>query len=149
MKMKTAFTMGALLCTALAFAAPPATVSPGDTTHHLIDNANQTKTRTFGVSVFPKPGTLVMNMLLENYSAKDITVTLKTNYGKTLCTERIGKRTRSIRLKFNFSQMPDDKYLFVVENGKDRVVKEMNVTTTEPVPVIEQKFVSQRMISMR
>ena len=90
-----------------------------------------------------------MNMLLENYSAKDITVTLKTNYGKTLCTERIGKRTRSIRLKFNFSQMPDDKYLFVVENGKDRVVKEMNVTTTEPVPVIEQKFVSQRMISMR
>ncbi|MCU0355294.1 MAG: hypothetical protein MUD08_16395 [Cytophagales bacterium] len=64
--MKTAFMMGALLCTTVAFAVPPATVPPGDTTHHLVDNANQTKTRTFGVSVFPKPGTLVMNMLLEN-----------------------------------------------------------------------------------
>ncbi|MCU0355295.1 MAG: hypothetical protein MUD08_16400 [Cytophagales bacterium] len=45
--------------------------------------------------------------------------------------------------------MPDDKYVFVVENGRDKVLKEVNVTTTEPIPVIEQKFVSQRMISMR
>lgn len=139
--MKTLLTVlvAGLLCTA-SFATP--LVVHDDSTHTLINNAYQTKTRSFGVGIFPRKDGMVMNMLVENYFVRHIDITIQNAKGIVFYTTSIGRRQRQCWLKFNMATMPDDTYLFVVDNGKDKVVKEFTLTTKKSQPVEEYRLIT-------
>ncbi len=115
-----------------------------DSVHAMVNNAYQTKTRSFGVGIFPRKDGVVLNMLVENYFVRNIAITITNNKGLIIYTTAIGKRQRQCWLKFNMSAMPDDTYLFVAENGKDKIVKEFKLTTWKSEPVEEHRLITLR-----
>ena len=111
------------------------------------NNHYQTKTRSFGVVMYPKKDALVMNVMVDNYSSKSIIVQLKDEKGELYFSTSLGKRQRRSWLKLNMGDLKDAVYQLVIFNGKDKVVKEINLKTLK-VPLPEPKMEEQRLISM-
>lgn len=112
------------------------------------NNHYQTKTRSFGVGIYPKKDALIMNVMVDNYSNKSIVVQLKDGKGELYFSTSLGKRQRRSWLKLNISELKDAVYQIIIFNDKDKVVKEINLKTLK-VPLPEPKIEEQRLISMR
>jgi|GEM_PF-4015225 len=135
-------------CVALLLSASVFAIPPNDEPDLNVNNQYQTRTATFGVGMFPKKGVPVINLLVDNYSDKSIGITLRDSKGVIYHTERMDRQQRRAWMKFNMSQLKDDVYQVVIQNGKDRVIKEVNVKTQQ-VPLTEPHTEEQKLISMR
>ncbi len=145
--MKTLLTFGLALLLGMAALATSVHDDP-DPQDVDVNNQYQTKTKGFGVGMFPKKGTVTMNLLVDNYSSRSIRITIKDKKGKVYFTELLGKRQRRNWLKLNMIELKDDVYQVVVFNGRDKIVKEINLRT-QKVPLLEPKIEEQRLISMK
>jgi hypothetical protein len=145
--MKTLLTLGLVLLMSIAALATSLTDDPNPQDFD-VNNQYQTKTRGFGVGMFPKKGTLTMNLLIENYSTKSILITLKDKKGKVYFSQLLGKKQRRNWLKINMEEMKDAVYEVIVFNGRDKITKEINLRTQQ-VPLPEPKLEEQRLISMK
>jgi len=145
--MKTLLTFCTTALLLILTAAAPQNDEPNPQEFDL-NNQYQTRTRSFGVGMFPKKGAPVMNLLIDNYSNKSISIRLKDKKGNVYYMEMLGKKRRRSWLKFNMSEMKDAVYQVIVFNGKDKIVKEINLRTVA-VPLPEPQMEQQRLISMR
>ncbi len=144
--MKTLLSLAITMLFCMVSLAQPFVENP-DPQDFDTNNHYQTKTNGFGVGMFPKKGTLTMNLLIDNYSNKSILVVMKDKKGTTYFSELIGRRERRSWLKINMEALKDDVYEVTILNGKDKVIREINLRTLK-VPLPEPKMEEQRLISM-
>jgi Domain of unknown function (DUF3244) len=88
-----------------------------------------TKSKTFEVGIYQSVNTLKMNVMIEKSTDKDLTVVLKDKNGEVLASERVNKNEKTYHAKFDMSQLEDGKYTFEFTKGKEKVTKEVELTT--------------------
>lgn len=98
-------------------------------------NADDKKTEaTLNVGMYRVNNSLKMNVLVENKSGKASEIKLKNNKGEVLHWETVSKKTKSYSKKWNMEGLEDGKYTFEITNGKEKIVKEFELSTKNPTP---------------
>lgn len=87
------------------------------------------KSKTFEVGIYQSINTLKMNVLIEKSTDMDLTLVLKDKNGEILASERVSKNDKSYHAKFDMSQLEDGKYTFEFTKGKEKVTKEVQLST--------------------
>jgi hypothetical protein len=98
--------------------------------------------KPFAVGMYQTANTLQMNVLIEKTTSKDLYVSLKDEAGNVLHKERVGKKGTVYHGKFDLSELQDGKYSFEITDGDTKVVKNVNIGTTKPEPVTNERFIS-------
>jgi hypothetical protein len=104
----------------------------------LTFNANaaddKTKKSTFDVGMYRVNNTMTMKVMIEKAVGNNILVELKDSKGETVYSEIVNKKAAKYAKKWNLENLTDGKYSFVISNGAEKIVKEIDLTTKTPVP---------------
>ena len=92
---------------------------------------NAPKKKSFAIGLYASANAEKMNLTIENYTAKPLTVTLKDKSGSVLYTETIKKNTPKYWRKFDVSELATNCKV-EVSDGSETVSQEFE--TTQPVP---------------
>ncbi|MFN8352957.1 MAG: hypothetical protein U0Y10_00800 [Spirosomataceae bacterium] len=101
------------------------------------------KKKAFSVGMYQSVNTTKMNLIVEKSAADRVFVALKNDKDEVLYSETIAKKDAKYWRKFDLSDLQDGKYRFEISSGRDKVVKEVNLSTEKPVSE------SERAISIR
>lgn len=105
------------------------------------NDATNTQT-TFKVGVYQTLNTMKVNVMIEKLSGKNLTVFIKNADGEVLHTERIGKKQVTYHGKFNLEDLENGKYSFEICDGKNKIVKNVEVGRTKVNAPIADRFIS-------
>ena len=101
-------------------------------------NVNPNKSKTFEVGMYQGINSLVMNVLIEKTEDQRLFVILKDAEGTVLAKDRIAKHQSVYHGKFDMTGLEDGKYTIEFIKGDERIVKEIELKSTQP-----QEFVRQ------
>ena len=101
-------------------------------------NVNPNKSKTFEVGMYQGINSLVMNVMIEKTEDQQLSVILKDAKGTVLVSEKIAKRRLSYYGKYDMAGLEDGKYTIEFIKGDERIVKEIELQSTQP-----QEFVRQ------
>lgn len=91
------------------------------------------KTKSFQVGMYQSANTLKMNLLIEKAASEKLTVTLRNEKNDIIYSEQVGKKSEKYWRKFDLDGMKDGLYRFEISNGKDKIVKEVELSTDKPI----------------
>jgi len=97
---------------------------------------------SFRVGMYRIKNSLTLNLLLEKDKGVSVNVRLVDSRGTVLHQEYVGKGLRKVGQKFDFSEVGDGDYKIEIINGDERVVKYINLTTTEIAEVSGRRLVA-------
>ncbi len=104
----------------------------------LTFNANavddKTNKATFNVGMYRVENTMKMNVLVEKMEGSTTNIALKDSKGETIYSETLSKKGTKYSKKWNLENLADGKYNFVISNGSEKIVKEVNLSTKNPTP---------------
>ena len=124
-----------ILLKSFAIAALTATTFISNATE---ENVAPTKVKTFEVGLFQSANTMKMNVMIEKTTDNDLIVVLKDKKGDILIRERMGRKDKNYHAKYDLSELEDGKYTFEFTKGDEKLVKEVNLVTTEPTIINRQ-----------
>ena len=101
-------------------------------------NVNPNKSKTFEVGMYQGINSLVMNVMIEKTEDQQLFVILKDAKGTVLVTEKIAKSKTLYHGKYDMTGLEDGKYTIEFIKGDERIVKEIELKSTQP-----QEFVRQ------
>ena len=101
-------------------------------------NVNPNKSKTFEVGMYQGINSLVMNVMIEKTEDQQLFVILKDAKGTVLVTEKIAKPKTLYHGKYDMTGLEDGKYTIEFIKGDERIVKEIELKSTQP-----QEFVRQ------
>ena len=84
---------------------------------------------SFQVAMYRVINSLNMNVRIEKAGNDLVTVKIIDQHGVVLYRDLVGKKQNKYGRTLNFSELGDGKYRVVVSNGKDEVVKELQLST--------------------
>ncbi len=90
---------------------------------------NVPTTKSFAVGVFASQNAEKLNVTIENYANKTLTVKLKDENGATVYTETVNKTTPKYWRKFDVSQIGSENCSVEVSDGTETISKDLNSTT--------------------
>ena len=96
----------------------------------------------FRVGMYRVKNTLMMNVLVEKEKNSRINIRLIDSSGKILHQESVGKGIEKIGQKFDFSEISDGNYKIEIVSGDEKIVKNINLATTEIAEVAGRKLVA-------
>lgn len=99
-----------------------------------INANNPSKTSSFEVGIYQTVNTLKLNLMIEKQVGNRLEITIKNDKGEILYTETIAKNDAKYHGKFDFSQLGDGQYSVEIANGKDKIIKNINLSTNTPEP---------------
>lgn len=102
------------------------------------NNADPKKTMSFEIGLFQSKNSMKMNVIIEKTADKDLIVRLRDSKGEILVTEHVNKKDTSYHAKYDMSELVDGKYTFEFTQGRDKMVKEVNLVTTKPTEINRQ-----------
>lgn len=108
----------------------------------LQDSSKEKYYESFRVGMYRIKNSLTMNLLLEKDKGVSVNVRLVDSRGRVLHQEYVGKGLRKVGQKFDFSEVGDGDYKIEIINGDERVVKYINLTTTEIAEVSGRRLVA-------
>ena len=101
-------------------------------------NVNPNKSKTFEVGMYQGMNSLVINVMIEKVEDQQLSVILKDAKGKVLVIEKIAKHKSNYHGKYDMTGLEDGKYTFEFVKGDEKIIKEIELKSTEP-----QEFVRQ------
>ena len=101
-------------------------------------NVNPNKSKTFEVGMYQGINSLVINVMIEKTEDQQLFVILKDAKGTVLVTEKIAKSKTLYHGKYDMTGLEDGKYTIEFIKGDERIVKEIELKSTQP-----QEFVRQ------
>lgn len=101
-------------------------------------NVNPNKSKTFEVGMYQGINSLVMNVMIEKTEDQQLSVILKDAKGTVLVTEKIAKSKVIYHGKYDMAGLEDGKYTIEFIKGDERIMKEIELQSTQP-----QEFVRQ------
>lgn len=101
-------------------------------------NADPTKAKSFEIGMYQSVNSMKMNVMVEKSTDKDLTVVLKDSRGEILVKDHVGKNEKNYHAKYDMSNLEDGKYTFEFSKGTEKIVKEINLTTTKPTSISRQ-----------
>ena len=101
-------------------------------------NADPTKAKSFEIGMYQSVNSMKMNVMVEKSTDKDLTVVLKDSRGEILVKDHVGKNEKNYHVKYDMSNLADGKYTFEFSKGTEKIVKEINLTTTKPTSISRQ-----------
>ena len=96
----------------------------------------------FRVGMYRVKGTESMNMLVEKQKGERLSIRITDQKGKVLHEEMIGKKISKFGKRLNFSAMQDGNYILEIFNEREKIVKNILLSTNEI------KEVDRRIIGM-
>jgi hypothetical protein len=84
--------------------------------------------KSFAVGVFASKDAQKVNLTIENYANKALTITLKDENGSVIYTEAVQKGIANYWRKFDMSQVEANACSFTVSDGKESISKGLNTT---------------------
>lgn len=102
------------------------------------DNVNPNKSKTFEVGMYQGINSLVINVMIEKTEDQQLSVILKDDKGEILVAGKIAKYKKDYHGKYDMTGLEDGKYTFEFIKGDEKIVKEIELKSTEP-----QEFVRQ------
>ncbi len=70
-----------------------------------------------------------LRVAIKKNAPQTVYLTLKNNEGQVLFTETIGKKEMTYAAKINVSDLTDGNYQLEIVSGKNRVVKQLNLSS--------------------
>jgi hypothetical protein len=95
---------------------------------------NPSKTASFEVGIYQTTNTLKLNLMVEKQVGNRLEIAIKNDKGEVLYTETIAKNDAKYHGKFDFSQLGDGQYSVEISAGKEKIVKNINLSTNTPEP---------------
>jgi hypothetical protein len=95
---------------------------------------NPSKTASFEVGIYQTINTLKLNLMVEKQVGNRLEIAIKNDKGEVLYTETIAKNDAKYHGKFDFSQLGDGQYSVEISGGKEKIVKNINLSTNTPEP---------------
>jgi hypothetical protein len=96
------------------------------------DPANAPKKKSFAMGMYASANAEKMNLTIENYAAKPLTITLKDKSGTVLYTEVVKKNTPKYWRKFDVSDLTANCKV-EVSDGSETISQEFEANQTTPV----------------
>lgn len=90
--------------------------------------------KTFGVGMYRIVNSMKVNVAVEKLKGNTVEITLKNEKNETIYTEFVGKKLVKFSKKFDLTGLADGKYRFEITNGKEKITKEVNLETRQPIP---------------
>lgn len=95
-----------------------------------------TETKTFDVGMYRVVNSMKVNLLIEKEIGNSLEISLKNSNGEIIYVESLGKKMEKFAKKFDLSNLENGKYTFEIANGKEKIVKEIDVTSNQPINVV-------------
>lgn len=83
----------------------------------------------FEVAMYRLENSLKAKLLVNNNGANYLDISLRNAEGETLYAETLKKDTPKYRRNFNLADLKDGSYSFIISNGSQSVVKELNISS--------------------
>lgn len=90
--------------------------------------------KTFDVGMYRITNSMKVNVAVEKLKGNTVEITLKNEKNETIYTEFIGKKLVKFSKKFDLTDLADGKYRFEISNGNEKITKEVNLETHQPMP---------------
>lgn len=90
--------------------------------------------KTFDVGMYRVMNTMKINVIIAKEQSNWVEIRLKNDKNETIYVEVVNRKTKQFAKKFNLEGLEDGTYRFEITNGKETVVKEVNVQTNSPKP---------------
>lgn len=104
------------------------------TSYANVNANNPSKTASFEVGMYQTVNTLKLNLMVEKQVGDRLEIAIKNDKGEVLYTETIAKNDAKYHGKFDFSQLGDGQYSVEISGGKEKIVKNINLSTNTPEP---------------
>ena len=101
-------------------------------------NVNPNKSKSFEVGMYQGINCLVMNVMVEKTEDQQLSVILKDAKGKILVTQKIAKHKLNYHGKYDMTGLEDGKYTFEFQKGNEKIIKEIELKSTEPEVFVRQ-----------
>jgi hypothetical protein len=93
--------------------------------------ANEPETPSFAVGMYQDPKNLILNLMVENSGAREVTVKVYDEKGTLVFDERLGKKQAKYRMKFKMNEMANGTYKFVISDNNQIVTKTVTLQSEE------------------
>jgi hypothetical protein len=90
--------------------------------------------KSFDVGMYRVANSMKVNVMIEKLKGNIVEINLKNDKNETIYTEFVGKKSVKFAKKFDLAGLSDGKYRFEISNGKEIIIKEVNVETHQPIP---------------
>jgi len=91
--------------------------------------------KSFDVGMYRVLNTMKINLTIAKSEGNWIEIRLKNDKNETIYVEVVNKKAKQFAKKFDLQGLEDGKYRFEISNGKEVVVKEVNLQTNLPNPI--------------
>lgn len=88
--------------------------------------------KTFDVGMYRVVNTMKINVMIAKEQGNWIEIRLKDADNETIYVEVVNRKTTQFAKKFDLEGLQDGKYRFEITNGKETIVKEINLQTNAP-----------------
>jgi hypothetical protein len=90
--------------------------------------------KSFDVGMYRITNSMKVNVMIEKLKGNRVEISLKNDKNETIYTEYVGKKLVKFSKKFDLTGLADGKYHFEITNGKEKITKEVNLETHQPIP---------------
>jgi hypothetical protein len=90
--------------------------------------------KSFDVGMYRITNSMKVNVMIEKLKGNTVEISLKNDKNETIYTEYVGKKLSKFSKKFDLAGLTDGKYRFEITNGKEKITKEVNLETRQPIP---------------
>jgi len=98
--------------------------------------------RTLKVAVYQTVNSLRMSVVVEKIIGRKASVILKSKSGFVLFAEYLRKKDKLYFGKLNLEELEDGKYLIEISDGETTIVKNVEIGTTKPEVVTNDRFIT-------
>lgn len=88
--------------------------------------------KTFDVGMYRVVNTMKINVMIAKEQGNWVEIRLKNADNETIYVEVVNRKTKQFAKKFDLEGLEDGKYRFEITNGKETIVKEINLQTNAP-----------------
>ena len=104
------------------------------TTAMAADPIETSAVSPFEVGMYRVVNSMKINLMIEKTEGVWVEIRLKNEKNEVIYTEVVNKRSKNFAKKFDLAGLEDGKYRFEITNGKETIVKEVNLGTRQPNP---------------
>ncbi len=103
------------------------------------DATPTTSPESFKVGMYNVQNSFVIRVFVEKIAGETVKVELKDKYGSILLSKSVSKKDTKQCLNIDMSNLPSENYLLEFSNGKEIMVKKLNLKQGEKV-VVDKKI---------
>lgn len=90
--------------------------------------------KTFDVGMYRVVNTMKVNVTISKEQGNWVEIRIKNEKSETIYVEVVNRKAKQFAKKFDLEGLEDGKYRFEITNGKETIVKEINLQTNLPNP---------------